>query len=111
MLLAHEEDADMELVQIGALLHDVGRAIGDPHAEHGVTVGEKILEQLDYPLDKCAKILRIIEEHHLSGQTETLEEQTIWDGDKLDLLGVVGVARVFHWSGERQRSFASAIRF
>lgn len=111
MLLAREESADMELVQVGALLHDVGRVIGDPHAEHGVTVAEEILENLEYPIDKRSKILQIIAEHHLTGNTETLEEQIIWDADKLDLIGVVGMARVFHWSGERQRSFASAIRF
>ena len=28
---------------------------------------------------------------------ETLEEKIVWDADKIDLLGVVGVVRAFHW--------------
>jgi len=26
-----------------------------------------------------------------------LEEKIVWDADKIDLLGVIGVTRAFHW--------------
>jgi HD superfamily phosphodiesterase len=32
---------------------------------------------------------------------ETLEEKVVWDADKIDLLGVIGIARVFHWLGKK----------
>ena len=32
---------------------------------------------------------------------ETLEEKIVWDADKIDLLGVIGFARVFHWLGNK----------
>ena len=33
--LAEQEKADLELVQIGALLHDIGWVVGQPHHENG----------------------------------------------------------------------------
>jgi uncharacterized protein len=30
-----------------------------------------------------------------------LEEKIVWDADKIDLLGVVGIARAFHWGGRK----------
>jgi len=30
-----------------------------------------------------------------------LEEKIVWDADKIDLLGVIGIARVFHWLGKK----------
>ncbi len=35
ILLAKKEKADIELVQVGAILHDVGRCVGQPHNETG----------------------------------------------------------------------------
>ena len=34
-ILAEKEQADMELVQTAALLHDIGRVVGEPHNETG----------------------------------------------------------------------------
>ena len=111
MILAHKEAADVDLVQVGALLHDIGRIVGDPHAEHGVKLAKDILEQLDYPIEKRAKILKIIAEHPLSAQPETLEAQIIWDADKIDLIGIVGLTRAFHWAGETQQPFTEALNY
>ena len=111
MILAHKESADVELVQVGAVLHDIGRIIGDPHAEHGVTLAKDILEQLDYPIEKRAKILKIIAEHPLSAQPETPEAQIIWDADKIDLIGIVGLTRAFHRAGQTQQPFAEALNY
>jgi HD superfamily phosphodiesterase len=30
-----------------------------------------------------------------------LEEKIVWDADKIDLLGVIGITRVFHWLGKK----------
>lgn len=97
--LAEKEKADMELVQIGALLHDVGWAVGKPHNETGAKLACKILEEMNYPKDKSEKIAGIVLHHPLGSKdkSETLEEKIVWDADKIDLLGVVGVVRAFHW--------------
>ena len=97
--LAKKEKANVELVQIGALLHDIGWAAGNPHNETGAKLAKKILKEINYPSEKSEKIIRIILHHPLAfkDKLETLEEKIVWDADKIDLLGVVGVVRAFHW--------------
>jgi putative nucleotidyltransferase with HDIG domain len=110
-ILAEQEHADMEVVQVGALLHDIGRTNGDPHSQTGIPLARGILQSVNYPADQRDKILNIIAQHDLRGQPKTLEEQIIWDADKLDLLGIIGIVRSFHWAGETHRPFEEALTF
>ena len=84
---------DLELVEIGALLHDIGRS--KTHTVHHAIVGAKIAEQRGLP----KSIVRIIERHVGGGITaqeaeklgwpvkdyvpETLEEKIVCYADKL----------------------------
>ena len=43
-ILAIQENADLELVQISALLHDIGRSIDEPHNETGAEKAREIVE-------------------------------------------------------------------
>jgi len=101
--LAKKEKANVELVKIGALLHDIGWAEGKPHNETGAKLANKILKEMNYPKGKSEKIVRIILHHPLAfkDKLETLEEKIVWDADKIDLIGVVGVVRAFHWLGNK----------
>jgi len=101
--LAKKMKADVELVQIGALLHDIGWAVGNPHNETGAKLANKILKEMNYPREKSEKIVGIILHHPLDfkDKLETLEEKIVWDADKIDLLGVIGVVRAFHWLGNK----------
>jgi len=103
-ILAEKEQADMELVQTGALLHDIGRTIGEPHNETGAKLASEILKQsTNYPQERIRKIFKIVLRHPIAfrDRLETLEEKIVWDADKIDLLGVIGIARVFHWLGNK----------
>jgi len=110
ILLAKKEKADMELVHVGAILHDVGRCVGQPHNETGAKLAYEILNNLHYPIRKAQKIARIVLLHHVDSKEEltSLEEKIVWDADKIDLLGAVGIARGFHWCGKQ--SFDSAVK-
>jgi len=101
--LAEKEKADVELVQIGAILHDIGRTVGEPHNETGAKLAREILGGTDFPHERNDRVARIVLYHALSmrDKLETLEEKIVWDADKIDLLGASGVARVFHWLGKR----------
>jgi uncharacterized protein len=84
---------DMDLIEIGALLHDIGRARTNK-LEHGIE-GAKIIEELGY----SKKLSRIAETHILGGidieyarklglevrsyLPETLEEKIVCYADKL----------------------------
>lgn len=101
--LAKREKADVELVQTGAILHDIGRTVGEPHNETGARLASEILSGTDFPREKSDRVARIVLHHALPfrDKLETLEEKIVWDADKIHLLGASEVARVFHWLGKR----------
>jgi uncharacterized protein len=109
-LLAKKEKADLELVQVGALLHDLGRALGQPHNEIGAKLAIEALEKMKYPRERSEKVAKIVLYHPLDfrERLQTLEEKIVWDADKIDLLGAVGIARGFHWCG--RKTFEAAVR-
>jgi uncharacterized protein len=112
-LLAEEEGADLELVRLGATLHDIGRAIGEPHNETGARLARDILSQMGYPEEMIYKVDRIVLCHRqsLGYELETLEEEIVWDADKIDLIGVTGVLRAFHWAGAMMISFEDEVKW
>jgi len=108
-LIAKKENADLELVQLAALLHDIGRVVAEPHNETGAKLAKEILKEINYPQERREKIARIVLLHPLDfkDSLQTLEEKTVWDADKIDLLGAAGIARGFHWCGKQP--FESAV--
>jgi uncharacterized protein len=109
-LLAKEEKADLELVQVGGLLHDLGRALGQPHNEIGAKLARETLERMKYPKERSERVAKIVLYHPLDSRErlETLEQKIVWDADKIDLLGAIGIARGFHWCGNK--TFEAAVR-
>jgi len=108
MHLARVEKADQEIVALAALLHDVARKEQDDsngkvcHAVRGAEVAKEILNRYDLPADKIEKICGCIAKHRFRDNNipETLEEKIIFDADKLDSIGAVGIGRSFLFSGE-----------
>ena len=84
--LAKLEKADLELVQLGALLHDVGRGVGEPHNEAGAKLADIILEDLKYPQKRREMVVKIVLNHRFSlwDRLETLEEKIVWDAEMLN---------------------------
>jgi uncharacterized protein len=108
--LAEQEKADLELVQVGALLHDIGWVVGQPHHENGAELANEILKEIGYPEERRERVVKIVLHHDLDfrDKLETLEERIVWDADKIDILGILGIVRTFHWLGKS--SFASVVR-
>jgi uncharacterized protein len=113
ILLAKKEKADIELVQVGAILHDVGRCVGQPHNETGAKLASEILNKVHYPPQKTQKIARIVLLHDVDSKNKlnSLEEKIVWDADKIDLLGALGIARGFHWCGKQSLNSAVKLAF
>lgn len=63
VLLSEKEGADLELIQLGALLHDVGHAIGEPHKENGARLAREILREVGYLEEIIEKVARIVFRH------------------------------------------------
>jgi uncharacterized protein len=102
------EGADLELLAIAAYPHDIGRAIQDKargalcHAEQGAAIAEKVLEQYPIPREKKENILHCIVSHRFRNDRhpQTLEAKVLFDADKLDAIGAVGIARAYLFAGE-----------
>jgi uncharacterized protein len=101
--LAEKEKADVKLVQTAALLHDLGWTVDQPHNETGARLANEILSNVDCPRKEREKIVKTVLLHPLDfrDKLDTMEEKVVWDADKIDLLGVIGIARAFHWGGNK----------
>jgi uncharacterized protein len=101
--IGQAEGADMEIVRAAALLHDVGRARADveglDHAAVGAAQAREILA--GQPLAKVEAVVHAIAAHRYRAapEPETLEAQVLFDADKLDAIGAVGIARAFAYGG------------
>ncbi len=109
--IGRAEGADLEIVRAAALLHDVEReqaeAAGLDHAAHAAGRAREILSE--QPEEKVAAVAHAIAAHRFRAgpAPETLEAQTLFDADKLDAIGAVGVARAFAYGGaHNQRLWA-----
>jgi uncharacterized protein len=102
------EKADLEVLEVAAYLHDVGRFHQDEskgricHGEKGAEMAAAFLEHYPLPEKKKENIIHCIRSHRFRGSQEpqTLEAKILFDADKLDAIGAIGVARTFLFAGE-----------
>ena len=107
LLLTHYPAANKEVVRLAALLHDIGRVgesktAGAPcHAETGAAKAVQMLLSHGYDMPTAVQVGEAVRTHRYRGdvQPETLEGQIIFDADKLDSLGAVGIGRAFLFAG------------
>ena len=85
--LAKEYEADVEIVELGALLHDIAMPSEygerDQHHIYGAEIAEKLLTELDYPKDRIEKVKKCVLNHRGSKDRprNTIEEQCVADAD------------------------------
>jgi len=88
-LMARKTGADMEIVEIAALLHDFAGIkdfnLEDNHHIHGAELAEKILRKYNYPQEKIDKVKHCIRSHRGSIRYEnpSREAQCVADGDAI----------------------------
>ncbi len=106
MRLAREEGADLDTAKAAALLHDIARAMEDEgsiddHAEEGAKMARRILEETSFPRDRINDVIHCIEVHRFRKGLvpRSLEAKVLQDADRLDIIGAIGIARVFTRGG------------
>ncbi len=106
--IGSEERADMDVLRVAAVLHDIGRPHQDAclgslcHAVHGAILAEPIVATLVFSPGQKDNILHCIRTHRFRGINvpETLEAKVLFDADKLDAIGAIGIARAYLFAGE-----------
>lgn len=103
--IGQAEGAAMEIVRAATLLHDVARAeeerTGACHAKVGAERARQILA--GYPADKVEAVAQAIASHRFRDDVvpQTLEAKVLYDADKLDAIGAIGIARAYALAGKR----------
>jgi uncharacterized protein len=102
------EGADLLVAEAAAYLHDIGRSYQDRsnghlcHAEKGAAMARGMLANLPLSDRRRENIIHCIAAHRFRrGESpRTLEARVVFDADKLDAIGAVGIARAFLFAGE-----------
>ncbi|MEN9605101.1 MAG: hypothetical protein RJB39_786 [Candidatus Parcubacteria bacterium] len=99
--IAEEEKADVEIVELALLLHDIAdyKFYGGDH-EIGPKTAREILERFSAPEETITHVCNIIRTISFKGaafssEAATLEAKICEDADRLDALGAIGIARAF----------------
>jgi uncharacterized protein len=98
----------MTVLLAAAHLHDIGRARQDTsngaicHAREGARIAHSFIHELPLSQKQRENILHCIETHRFRGnrQPETDEAKILFDADKLDAIGAIGIARAYLFAGE-----------
>lgn len=109
LLIAQNEECNLQIVKLGALLHD----IADSKFHNGdETVGPKVarefLEKENVNEETIIHVLNIIENISFKGgnfdkKFNSKELDIVQDADRLDALGAIGIARTFNYGGFKNR--------
>ena len=106
--IGKKEGADMTIISLAALLHDIGRNCEAEshgrvcHAEKGAEMAACILEKHNLDSNLIKEIIHCIETHRFRNNKhpQTREAEVLFDADKLDSIGAVGIGRAFLFAGE-----------
>lgn len=110
--LAQGQDVDLDVLQAAALLHDIGGRLEQDnknkdlakkkdHAVESARIAKPFLKELGYSDQKIKHICDCIISHRFrtDNKPKTLEAKIVFDADKLETVGAIGIARAFTWVG------------
>jgi uncharacterized protein len=108
-LIGKGEGADMTVVEISALLHDIADwKYNDADDAIGPRIAGEVLEKLGASSELIEHVKKNIYQGSFKGagvktEPETLEGKIMQDADRLDAIGAIGIARTFAYGGEKHR--------
>jgi uncharacterized protein len=103
-------EADRLIVELGALLHDIADwKFADGDLEAGPKAARKWLESKTVSEEVITHIEDIIRDTSFKGANvglnlKTLEAKIVFDADKLDAIGAIGIGRTFAYGGSTRQS-------
>lgn len=110
LLIAKEEECDLIVVQLGALLHDIADSkFHDGDETVGPRTARIFLEAENVEESTIQHVIRIIENISFKGgnfekKFNSKELEIVQDADRLDAIGAIGIARCFNYGGFKNRA-------
>lgn len=109
--LAEHENADLEIIEAAAWLHDcVVLPKNHPERRKASSFASKkavkFLSGTSFLKEKLKAVAHAIEAHSYSAgiKPETIEAKVVQDADRLDAIGAIGIARCFTVAGQLGRA-------
>lgn len=108
--LAEKEKADVFVVELTALLHDIADwKFNDGDLFECSRQARRFLEEVEVDETIIETVCRNIDRlsykgAHVKDIPDTLEGKIVQDADRLDALGAIGIARTFAYGGNKNRS-------
>jgi uncharacterized protein len=110
LIAKNEDDCNLEVVKLGALLHDIADSKfhnGDETV--GPNIAREFLEKENVSKEIISHVIKIIENISFKGgnfekEFTSKELEIVQDADRLDALGAIGIARTFNYGGFKNRS-------
>ena len=105
LTIPREERADLFIVELAALLHDVADwKFADGNEEAGPAAARKWLRSLEAEEATIDHVCRIIAQLSFKGAgvatpMDSLEGACVQDADRLEAIGAIGIARTFAYGG------------
>lgn len=99
------EGGDLPTIWAAVALHDIGqereRRHGGDHAQIGAELAAELLKNTPFPQHSIAAVQQAIREHRMTGGAipQTLEGRILYDADKIDCLGAIGIGRLYCITG------------
>ena len=109
LLIAEEEECDLTVVKLAALLHDIADSKfhgGDESV--GPKTARTFLESQNVSEAIISHVIAIIENISFKGgnfekKFNSKEFEIVQDADRLDAIGAIGIARTFNYGGFKNR--------
>ncbi len=106
--IGEKEKGDLEVLRLAAVLHDIGRAAEDRsngticHSLAGASMARRILATHGIAQDTIDRVSHCIQTHRFRKRAIPVskEARILFDADKLDSIGAVGIGRAFLFAGE-----------
>jgi uncharacterized protein len=99
------EGGDLPTIWAAVALHDIGQVRehrhGGDHALIGAQLAAELLKDTPFPQESISAVQQAIREHRMTGgiTPQTLEGRILYDADKIDCLGAIGIGRLYCITG------------
>ncbi len=109
LTIGSEEQADLFIVELAALLHDIAdHKFNDGDETVGPKIAREWLESLNVDEASIEHVCKIIKDISFKGAgvrtpMHTIEGKVVQDADRLDAIGAIGIARAFSYGGFKNR--------
>lgn len=113
--LQEQEGGDLPIIWAAVALHDIGQEReyrhGGDHALIGAEMAADLLTHTQFPRHAIPAVQEAIREHRLTGgiTPSTVEGRILYDADKIDCLGAIGIGRLYCITGRYNQKIYSTL--